>query len=80
MLQPYIENVKPLSDYRLLIDFDTGEKKIFDVIPYIKGDWFGKLKDVNFFNTVHINGRTIEWADGQDIAPHELYDQSTNID
>lgn len=28
------------------------------------------------FNTVHIAGHTVEWADGQDIAPHELYDLS----
>ena len=69
MLQPKVTAVKPLPDYKLLLDFETGEKKIFDIGPYIQGDWYGK-------HTVHIAGHTVAWADGQDIAPHELYDDS----
>ena len=76
MLQPTIIDVKPMTDYRVFLTFDNGEKKVFDVAPYIHGDWFGKLRDLHFFNTVHVSGGTIEWADGQDIAPHELYDDS----
>ena len=68
-----------MTDYRIFLTFDNGEKKVFDVTPYINGDWYGKLKDIHFFNTVHVSGRTIEWADGQDIAPHELYDDSVVI-
>jgi hypothetical protein len=59
-----------------MLVFDTGEKKIFDVTPYINGDWFGKLKDISYFKSVHVAGNTIQWAGGQDIAPHELYDDS----
>jgi hypothetical protein len=58
----------------MLITFDPGEKKVFNVAPYICGGWFGKLKGTWFFNTVRAAGRTIQWAGGQDIAPHELYD------
>ena len=72
MLQPKVTAVKPLPDYKLLLDFETGEKKIFGVGPYIQGDWYGKLRDISVFHTVH----TVAWADGQDIAPHELYDDS----
>ena len=79
MLQPKVLTVNPLTDYKVIITFQNGEKKIFDVTPYINGDWFGKLKDKNFFNTVHIAGNTIEWAGGQDIAPHELYDYSIPV-
>ena len=76
MLQPKVTAVKPLPDYKLLLDFETGERKIFDVTPYIRGDWYGKLRDVDVFRTVHVAGISIAWADGQDIAPHELYDDS----
>lgn len=79
MLQPKVEAVTPLQDYKLLTEYATGEKKIFDVKPYIMGDWFGQLKDEKKFNTVHPRGRTVEWADGQDIAPHELYDMSVPV-
>ncbi len=74
MIKPI--SVIPLDDYRLLIEFDNTEKKIFDVKPYIIGSWYGKLSDSDFFKTVHISGKTVEWADGQDIAPHELYELS----
>ncbi len=72
-------NVKPLEDYKLLLEFVTGEKKVFDVGPYISGEWFGKLKDVNVFKTVRPCGNTIEWIGGQDIAPHELYEFSIDV-
>ena len=77
MLTPKLIDVKPLDGYKLLLTFETGEEKIFDVTPYISGDWFGKLKDIKYFNTVHLSGYTVEWKDGQDIAPHELYECST---
>ena len=76
MLQPKVIAVKPLNDYKVLVTFDTNEQKIFDVKPYISGDWFGKLINLDIFNTVRVSGNTIVWADGQDIAPHELYDYS----
>jgi len=79
MLQPQVTDVVPLSDYRILLSFETGEKKILDVTPYIRGDWFGKLKDTAYFRSVHVVGRTVEWAGGQDIAPHDLYGESMPV-
>ena len=79
MLQPKVLNVAPLTGYKLSITFDTGEQKIFDVNPYISGDWYGKLKDISLFNSVHVSGNTIQWPGGQDIAPHELYDYSVSV-
>ncbi len=79
MLQPKIIQAKPLDEYKLLLTFETNEEKVFDVNPYISGDWFGKLKDPSYFKTVHVSGSSIEWAGGQDIASHELYENSTTI-
>ena len=76
MLQPKIIEVKPLPDYKLYLKYDTNEQKIFNVTPYISGEWFGKLKDEQYFKTVRVSGNTVEWQGGQDIAPHELYDYS----
>ena len=80
MLQPKLIDATPLPDYKLLLSFDTKEQKVFNVYPYISGSWFGKLKDVNQFNTVRVCGNTVMWADGQDIAPHELYDESVLVE
>ena len=44
MLRPTATKVVPTSDYQLIVTFDNGEKRRFDVKPYIKGSWYGNLK------------------------------------
>ena len=78
MLQPRVLKVTPLPDYKLFIEYETGEQKIFDVKPYIVGEWYGELNNEKVFKTVHPCGTTVEWEDGQDIAPHELYELSVS--
>lgn len=79
MLRPKVIYVEPLENYHLLLRFSTGEQRIFDVRPYISGDWYGQLNDPKTFATAHVSGHTVEWNGGQDIAPHELYDLSTPV-
>ena len=79
MQYPKVLNVLPQKDYTVIVTFESGEIKKFNVKPYISGNWFGQLMDLDIFNTVRPCGNTIEWADGQDIAPHELYELSVAI-
>ncbi|MDR1831725.1 MAG: DUF2442 domain-containing protein [Fusobacteriaceae bacterium] len=80
MLQPKILSASPLDQFRLYLVYENGENRIFDVSPYISGEWFGRLADRQYFKTAHLNGVTVEWADGQDIAPHELYELSKLVE
>jgi len=73
MLRPKPIKVKPLENYFLLISFNNGENKIFDVKPMISGSWFGELWDKSIFDTVRISGNTVEWVNGQDVCPDDLY-------
>ena len=73
MLYPKAIRVIPLPEYRLEIHFDNGECRLFDVKPYLHGEWFSQLLDVNVFNQVKIDGLSVSWPDGQDIAPDCLY-------
>jgi hypothetical protein len=63
---------------KLRLYYETGEIKLFDVTPYAEGTWYGELKDEAYFRSVRLlpGGTGIEWRDGQDIAPHELYELS----
>lgn len=79
MLQPDIIKVIPLDNYKVQLTYETGEVLLFDVLPYISGDWYGRLKDLKEFNTVRVAGRTVQWSGGQDIAPHELYELSVPV-
>lgn len=73
MLRPKPVRVEPLDNYCLLISFSNGEDKIFDVKPMISGSWFGELQDKSIFDTVKISGNTVEWVNGQDVCPDDLY-------
>lgn len=80
MLRPTAKKVAATNDYMLDIEFDNGEKKVFDVKPYIKGKWYGKLQDISYFKAVMTDGFTVVWPDGQDICPDELYEMSAPLD
>lgn len=78
MLQPKLLKVEPVEPYFLRLHYETGEIKIFDAFSYIGGTWYGQLADTGYFMTVQLlpGGIGIKWPNGQDIAPHELYDAS----
>lgn len=81
MLQPRLIKVEPMPDLKLCLYYETNEVKVFDVTPYATGTWFGQLKDERYFNSVQLlpGGIGIEWPEGQDIAPHELYENSISV-
>lgn len=79
MLRPTVKKVDTLSAFRLLLEFDNGEVKIFDVKPYIRGKWYSELGDDAYFQSVMVNGYSVEWANGQDLCPDELYYNSVAV-
>lgn len=81
MLQPRLTKVEALPELKLCLYYETGEVKIFDVAPYATGTWYGQLKDERYFNAVQLlsDGIGIEWPEGQDIAPHELYENGVTV-
>ncbi|GER92603.1 DUF2442 domain-containing protein [hot springs metagenome] len=75
-----VKNVKPLNDYKLLLEFENNEKRIFDVSPYLNIGKFSELQDRSLFNSVKIKFDTIEWANNLDIDPEFLYEKSIKVD
>ena len=79
MLRPTAKEVYPQQNYTLRIVFDNGEVRTFNVKPYIKGEWYGRLADEAYFRAVKPDGFTVVWPDGQDLCPDELYQLSEAI-
>ena len=73
MIYPQAVAVKPLPDFMLHVEFNNGEQRLFDVKPYLRGEWFSQLRNVDVFNAVKVEGLSVAWPDGQDIAPDCLY-------
>ncbi len=71
-----VKDVKPKENYLLLLTFENGENRIFDMKPYLDLGIFKELKDLKMFNTVKTSFDTIEWANEADFDPEVLYSQS----
>ena len=74
-----VAGVRVLGRYVLELTFDTGEVKIIDMEPLMKGALFAALKeDYGVFCRVHADPDTgtIVWPNGADWAPDELYTKS----
>jgi hypothetical protein len=82
MRTPKLINILPDGiSHRLFLQYATGEVKVFDVSPYIRGEWYSQLADADYFNQVRIykDSYNIQWPDGQDLAPHEMYEYSVAV-
>ena len=75
-MNPRVVNVKPDQNFTLLITFNNGEVKSFDVKPYLGIGVFKELQDLSLFNSVKPFLGSIQWANGLDFCPDSLYLES----
>jgi hypothetical protein len=78
-MYPAVKEVKPGIDYTLILKFDNGENRKFDMKPYLDNGVFKELRDVSKFNTVHISFDTVEWENKADFDPEVLFNNSEVI-
>ena len=74
-----VKEVKPINNYNLILTFSNGEKRQFDMNPYLNKGIFQELRDISKFNTVRISFDTIEWYNEADLDPEILYKYSVKI-
>lgn len=75
-----IVDVQPSQDYKLTLTFQNGERRIFDMSPYLDLGIFRELKDIELFNTVRVSFDSIQWANEADFDPEVLYEKGEKID
>lgn len=71
-----VKDVKTMNDYQLLLTFENGEKKVFDMKPYLDKGIFKELKDEKKFRSVRVSFDSIQWSNQADIDPEVLYEKS----
>ena len=77
---PDIEEAKALDKYYIYLKYETGEEKIYNMTENIlKIPYYNKLKSAKYFKDLKPRGDTVEWANGEDVAPENLYYNSIPI-
>ena len=69
-----IVSVKPLDGYKLDVEFDNGEKGVFDCTRYLNRPYWSRLKDKSLFNQAFIGYGTVVWPEEIDIGPEDIWE------
>jgi len=78
-MSPKIVKVTTTENYELIITYERNLTKIFDVKPLLEKGLFRELKDKSLFTNFKIVFDTIEWSNGIDIDPDDLFRDSIEI-
>jgi hypothetical protein len=64
------------SEYRIHIVFNDGMENTVDFEPWLEGPVFEPLRQPAYFRRFFLEGGTIAWPNGADIAPETLYERA----
>lgn len=71
-----VVHVEARSDYTLFLEFENGEKRLFDMALLMDKETFASLKGSQLFMEAFVDYGTVVWPGNIDIAPETLYDGS----
>ena len=74
-----VSRVEVSPDHLLLLIFDNGERRRFDMTPYLQYPVFKRLQNPAFFSLARVDYGTVTWPGDIDIAPETLYHESKPV-
>jgi hypothetical protein len=74
-----VNTVETVADYGLLLTFNSGECRRFDMRPYLNYPVFQRLINPGFFLLAKVDYGTVTWPGDIDIAPETLYANSVLV-
>ena len=76
MFLPSVIHAEYRGKYRIHLTFNDRTESTLDFVHWLHGPVFEPLKDVEFFKRFFLDGGTIAWPNGADIAPESLYERA----
>lgn len=73
-LLPTVIDAEYHGGYRIRLTFNDGVAETIDFANWLEGPVFEPLKDVAYSQRFFLEGGTVTWPNGADIAPETLHE------
>ena len=78
-MNPHVTLATPQAEHRLLLEFDNGETRLFDLTPWLDKGVFRALRDSPEFAQVRVVDGSVEWPGEIDLSYDTLYLRSVVV-
>lgn len=75
-MMPIVIDATYRGEHLIELTFNDGLEATVDFSPWLDGLVFEPLKDRDYFAKFFIDGGTVAWPNGADIAPETLYEHA----
>jgi hypothetical protein len=72
---PVVVEADYRGEFRICLTFSDGVTGVADFSDWLQGPVFEPLKDQSYFAGFFLDGGTVAWPNGADIAPETLYER-----
>ena len=73
---PVVVRAEYRGDFQILLVFSDGVEGTIDFSEWLTGPVFQPLKDREYFARFFLEGGTVTWPNGADIAPETLHERA----
>jgi hypothetical protein len=70
---PVVVRAEYRGDFRIRVIFNDGVDATLDFTDWLEGPVFAPLKEPSYFARFFVEGGTVAWPNGADIAPETLH-------
>jgi Protein of unknown function (DUF2442) len=78
-MNPQVIRLTPQADHSLLLEFSNGERRLFDLTPWLDKGVFRGLRDSAEFAQAHVVDGSVEWPGEIDLSFDTLYLRSVPV-
>ncbi|MEK6407508.1 MAG: DUF2442 domain-containing protein [Acidobacteriota bacterium] len=71
---PTVIEAEYRGGYLIKLTFNDGVEETIDFAQWLDGPVFEPLKDAGYFQRFFLEGGTVAWPNGADIAPETLHE------
>jgi hypothetical protein len=73
---PAVVHAEYRGDFRIRLVFNDGTEGTIDFSEWLEGPVFEPLKEREYFARFFLEGGTVTWPNGADVAPETLYERA----